>query len=255
MFHRLNRKLKGISMNYKTIIKSVILYGGYLFHRNRNSKVIYYHDIGVKYTNMGTSIELIQRHINQIRKCGFEIVKSINSRDNQIMICFDDGWSGLYDYKDFFLKEGIFPTIFVAVDLIGTEYHMTIEQIKELSSLGFLFQTHSWSHEDLTTFDSIQLKHELVDSKAKLENMLSMRFDAICFPKGRFSSEVVKESLNAGYKLLYSSISGAYYDRFNDSIICRNLVQDLSPRGLKYLIKGRSWFLTYRNIKQHFKTY
>lgn len=238
-------------MNYRSVIKTIVLYSGYLFHRNHDSKVVFYHDVGNKYTAMGTPLELIKAHINQIRKSGFDIVNSIEKRQNQVMICFDDGWSGLYDSKDYFINEQIFPTVFVAVDLIGSKGHMTADQIKEMANMGFLFEAHSWSHDDLTNCDDEGLHKELLEAKETMEQMLSLRFDSVCFPKGLYNEKVVAASKKYGYKRLFSSIWGSYYDKKEDGIICRILAQDLSVNNVKYAILGRSPYLTKRYFKQH----
>lgn len=239
-------------MNYRSIIKSVVLFSGYLFHRNRDSKVIFYHDAGLKYTDMGTPLDTIKAHINQIRKKGFDIVNTIEEKQNQIMICFDDGWSGLYDAKEYFIKEGIHPTVFIAVDLIGSEGHMTAEQIKELAGEGFIFQAHTWSHDDLTKCDETGLHKELVESKEQMEKILSLRFDSICFPVGFYNDRVISKAIEAGYMKLYSSIWGGYYDLIDKGLICRNLVQDIAPWELLFVLKGASPYLTSRYYKQHY---
>ena len=55
----------------KTIIKRALYFGGYMFHHNHKSKIVYYHDIGSAYTNMGTDISLFEKHIKMIMDCGF----------------------------------------------------------------------------------------------------------------------------------------------------------------------------------------
>lgn len=241
-------------MGIKKILKNGVLAYGFLFHKNRYSKVLFYHDAGVIYTDMGTPMDLIKKHIGVIKSCGFEIVENISKQENQIMLCFDDGWSGIYDEKDFFIKNKIFPTVFIAVCLIGAEGHLTIEQIKELAKLGFHFETHSWSHDNLAQYNDEDLHHELFDSKVEMERLLSMRFDAICYPQGLFSDKVIKMSNTVGYKRQFSSIWGAYYDKIETKgIICRDLVQNISPKVLKFVIEGASPYLTSRYLAQHYK--
>lgn len=226
---------------------------GFLLHRNNRSKVLFYHDVGLVYTDMGTPLDIIKKHIDEIEKQQFQIVEQISKPDYQIMICFDDGWKGIYDAKEFFIEKKIFPTIFIAVDLIGSDGHLTVEQITEMKNLGFVFQAHSWSHKDLTTFNQNNLKHELVDSKRQLEKTIGKQMNALCFPEGRFSDLVTEEAVQAGYKELYSSISGAFFDRSREGYICRNLVQDLSSQEVKYVIKGHSNYMAKRNFKQHYQ--
>lgn len=242
-------------MNYmRQIIRFLIYLYSYLFFRNHDSKIIYYHDVGTQYTDMGTELDVIKKHIDIVRACGFNIVSDITERKGQIMVCFDDGWAGIYGVKDFFLHNHIFPTIFVAVDLIGTPGYLSIGQIRELQSLGFFFEGHSWSHKDLTTFDKGALVHEIVDSKVRISEILCKDVSAICFPQGRFSDEVVQCCKDAGYQKLYSSISGGYYDLIDDrSLICRNLVQDVSSKEFKYIINSKSPFFARRTEHLHYE--
>lgn len=238
--------------NKRNVIKRILFFIAYLLHHNHKSKVIYYHDVGTKYTEMGTDVDLIQHHIDIIRKSGYKIVPSITKEKGEVMICFDDGWAGIYDYKDEFVRQQIFPTIFIAVNLIGTKGYLTKSQIETLKSIGFQFEAHSWSHQDLTTFDDKELEHELKDSKKWLEEKFNHPFDAICFPMGRFSSLVKKKSLEFGYTDLYSSLPGAYYDMKDDKLICRNCAQNSSLSELKWMLNGTSWIFMRKLYGQHF---
>lgn len=237
----------------KSLLKHLVLFLGYIFHRNHQSKVIYYHDVSRKFTNMGTDFILLQKHFDLIRKSNYDIVSEITSQNNQVMICFDDGWAGIYYYKDYFVKQQIFPTVFIAVDLIGKEGYLSESQIKELSTMGFRFQAHTWSHNDLTTFDDPKLEYELKDSKIQLEKMFNHSFDSICFPMGRFSNKIKKKCFDFGYKQLFSSLPGGYYDLETESLICRNCAQNASLFELKWILNGRSTFFFHKLMNQHFE--
>lgn len=241
-------------MSIKHLIKYVIYYFAYLLHYNHDSKIIYYHDVGRKYTDMGTDLDQIKKHIEIVRKSRYTIVDEISQPRGQIMICFDDGWAGIYDAIDFFINEKIYPTIFIAVELIGRNGYLTLEQILEMQSLGFHFEGHTWSHNDLTTFDDEGLWHEIKDSKEELSKLLGKEVTSLCFPQGRFSEKVYQESLRAGYSKLYSSISGGYYDLLESKkLICRKLVQSASTKEFKYIINSSSPYLKRRAIKLHYK--
>lgn len=237
----------------KELLRLFIYFVSFLFNKDRKSKMIYYHDVGLKYTNMGTPLDLIKKHISIIRLSSFDIVDNITKPENEIMIAFDDGWKGLYDAKDYFVQENIFPTVFIAVNLIGKEGYLSVDQIKILMGLGFKFQAHSWSHFDLTTYSGKSLDHELVDSKRKLETLFGKEFNSLCFPQGKYSDMVVERAKSAGYSNLYSSVSGGYYDMIEKGIICRNLVQTASPTLFRLIIESSSKIVARRNIKQHYK--
>lgn len=222
-----------------------------MFHHNHDSKVIYYHDVSNKYTNMGTDYELMCMHFNIVRNSGYQIVPEIKTHKHQLMFCFDDGWAGIYDYKEEFLKQQIFPTIFIAVDLIGKNGYLTESQILELKQLGFRFQAHTWSHQDLTTFDDNGLEHELKDSKVQLEKIFGYPFNAICFPMGRFSEKVKEKSMVYGYDQLFSSLPGGYYDLESKNLICRNCAQNSTAREFKWMLNGRSLVFKRKLMNQH----
>lgn len=238
----------------REFFKLIILWSSNLFHHNHDSKIIYYHDVSQKYTKMGTDFETIKRHFEMVKKCGYRFVEGITQQKGQVMVCFDDGWAGLYDVKDFFVENKVFPTVFIAVDLIGKPGYLTLQQIKELQGEGFLFEGHTWSHKDLTTFDDAGLRHELFDSKEELSLLLGRDIEALCFPQGRFSDKVYQLSVEAGYKKLYSSITGGYYYLLkNKNLICRNLVQSVTDKEFKYILNGTSRFFVRRSMKLHYQ--
>ena len=236
----------------RELIRTIVSLFGYIFLHNHDSKIIYYHDVECDYTMMGTSLSTIKKHIDIARKSGYSFVNNISERKGQIQVCFDDGWKGLYDYKDFFLDQHIYPTVFIAVDLIGKEGYMTKEQIQELAEKGFLFEGHTWSHVGLTGLSDEQLSHELVDSKTRLEEMFGKSFTSICFPLGFFNDKVINASLEAGYTELYSSVCGGFYDLADKNIICRNLMQCASSFRFRLSINGRSSVFTRMNLKHQY---
>jgi peptidoglycan/xylan/chitin deacetylase (PgdA/CDA1 family) len=240
----------------KRLIKRIILWYSYVFFRkNRRSKIFYYHDIfdKIKYTDMGTPLPMFKKHIEVIRNNGFEIVDKIQNPDNEIIICFDDGFRGIYDTKDFFIQNNIKPLVFIAVELIGKENYLSKEEILELQSAGFQFESHTWSHIDLTQCDAEDLKHELLDSKKYLTNLLGKEVVSICFPKGYFSERIIETSLNGGYEHLYTSLPGNFYNNVDKRLIYRNLVQFSTPKELKYKLLGNPSIMYRRGLKLYYK--
>ena len=236
----------------RNLIKYLLyLFGSVLYH-NRKSKVLYYHDVDSHYTEMGTPFSLFKSHIKEIRDAGFEIVSKIDNEKDQVMIAFDDGWRGIYDYRGFFAKEGLKPTVFIAVELIGKPGYLTKEEIIELKSLGFIFQAHSWTHTGLPDHHGDDLKHEVYDSRLELEEMFSSPFVEICFPQGRYSDEVVDVCLRSGYRLMYTSLPGSYFDNMENKLIYRNLIQNTPTNQIRYILTGDVPYLRKRYLKQHY---
>jgi len=240
----------------KQIIKRLIFWYSYVFYKeDYGSKIIYYHDVFDKtqYSAIGTSLDVFKKHIQVIKESGFRIVDEIQDPTNEIMICFDDGFRGIYDTKIFFIQNGIKPLVFIAIELIGKENYLSKEEILELQALGFQFESHTWSHNDLTKFGDEDLKRELLDSKIYLSIFLGKDITSLCFPKGYFSNKIIEKSIEYGYKRLYTSLPGNFYDDIGKSLCTRNLVQDLSYNGLKYRLLGNSKILFKRAVKLHKK--
>lgn len=237
----------------KEIIKTTILFLHALTHRNKTGKIIYYHDVysKIKYTDMGTSLELFEKHIKLIQEQGYIIVNRLPNNDHEINICFDDGWRGIWDNKEFFLKYNIKPTVFLAYNLIGKEGYLTWNEIIELQNIGFNFQSHTCSHCILSELTEEELQYELSESKRLLSEKLNNTIDAICFPCGMYSDLVLRLSYNSGYKYLYSSVPGCV--REGDILLRRNLVQDSSEFRFKQILNGGLSVLTKKALNYHYK--
>lgn len=224
----------------------------HFLYKEKKSKVIFYHDVhspDIRYTDMSTSIDLFKRHISIIQSEGYSIVNNIKLRTSEIQICFDDGFRGIYDNKDYFIAHNIRPTVFLAINLIGQDGYLNTFEILELQEMGFIFESHAYAHQNLTTFNDTDLRYELEASKRYLENLLKKEVTELCFPIGYFSDRVLNFCGYAGYKTLYSSLPGNYYNKRNDGLIYRNLVQFSSPSEFKTIINGamNPFFLWYKS--------
>lgn len=218
-------------------IKSLLLYVLGVVCRDDAPKVVFYHDIGRKYTDMGTPSELFWAHMACLRVGD--------------VVCFDDGFRGIWDARDRFEQAGVKPIVFLAVDLIGQPNYLNWDEIHELQRLGFRFEGHSWSHCDLTTFDDDQLWHEVYDSKVELSRGLGKEVDEICFPIGYYSERVLVVCRKAGYRKMYVSYPGII-DPVAD-IVPRHLVQDLSASAFRAVLRGGMLPLAKRYRRRHFR--
>ena len=237
-------------------IKTMMLMAGACLHRNDKSKLLYYHDVfdATRYTDMGTPLALFKKHIAVIRNEGYRIVPQITEHNKEISLLFDDGFRGIYDVKNFFLQENIHPTVFLAVSLIGETGYLNKTEILELQQQGFIFQCHAWSHKDLTTFSDEELKRELGDSKAFLEDLLGKEINEICLPIGYFSDHLLDEIKQYGYKLVYSSIPGNYFEPVRGGMIARNIVQFVSPYDVRLILRGGYGILRCHYERLHHKS-
>lgn len=245
-------------MSVKEIVRDFIMWFGSIRYANHGSKILYYHDIFKTINfraldadiNMGTPFELFKKHIEVIRSEGYEIVDKITKPKGQVSIMLDDGFRGIWECRDYFYKEGICPTIFLPVEYIGRKDlgMLSLDEIKELQTYGFNFQSHTWTHRPLTSVPKQDFLHELVDSKYELSNLLGKDVDSLCMPLGFFTREIIDDIKNAGYSKIYSCIPGNYNEAPN-GLISRNLAQSSSPFQIRMILRGASDLLKNRYIK------
>ncbi len=247
-------------MIVKTVIKNALMRVSALTHNDHGSKILYYHDVfaTVNYRaldtdiRMGTPLLLFARHVEVIRRQDYEIVPQITRTHGQAAIAFDDGFRGIYECRDFFYEQRIYPTIFLPVKFIGEKEKgiMSKEEILELQQHGFNFECHGWSHRPLTEVSENELNHKLVDSKKYLEDLLGKKIEAICLPLGYFTEKLLEKIHNAGYTKIYSSIPGSIEFRPH-GMLPRNLCQYSSPEEVRLILKGGIEILKSRYEKLH----
>src|SRR5215470_9330324 len=94
---------------------------------------------------------------------------------------------------------GTFYIPFIGHDGGATLATLDPGTLTSLVSEGFEIGGHGLSHHTLPQFRSSDLSLEVGISKKRLEDILSEPLQMFCYPKGRYSAEVVREVQAAGY--------------------------------------------------------
>jgi peptidoglycan/xylan/chitin deacetylase (PgdA/CDA1 family) len=89
---------------------------------------------------------------------------------------------------------------------------LTWSQLKEMSDEGLDIGSHTLSHAILTSIDDEQLYRELYESKEKIENMLEINVEGICYPNG-MHLDVSDKTVNVAEKVNYKYGLIAYTDK------------------------------------------
>lgn len=80
---------------------------------------------------------------------------------------------------------------------------MTTEEIRNLAASPYVtIGSHGYYHNDLAKIPISDASNELVWSKQYLENLVQKQVNAVAFPYGSYSKEVIDASLSAGYTQL-----------------------------------------------------
>lgn len=238
-------------MNIKRLIKKILIQSYGFLKGDYKGKVIYYHDISKKYTNQGTPLNLFIKQMKILKESGFRVVSELPSRDNEIMICFDDGWKGLWDNRQYFLDNNISPTVFLIVDYIGKDGYLSKDEILELQSCGFKFQGHTFNHKNVTEVTGDELDYELIYSRIELSKILDKNVNEFCFPRGEYSDKLVELALSNGYDRVFICTPGTV--NTNSSVIKRNLVQDCQPNEFRAILNGGLELFSKYAEKSHHK--
>ena len=218
-------------------------------------KIVFYHDVfkTKERCALATPLSLFCAHCDVVDRMGYSFVGRTPTSDKTVQVCFDDGYRGVYECKDEMIARGVFPTVYLAVEFIGKPDYLTRTEILELQDAGFSFQSHTWSHGNLTDCDKKSLNHELCDSKKWLSDFLQKEVTQICFPRGVFSMDVYNRSLEAGYRELMSSIPGAVDQGMMLKLLPRNLVQNFSAVEYGLVLRGALSLFRKHYFARHFK--
>ena len=161
--------------------------------------------------------ELFGQHLNQIRSCGYAVVRlgdlwnegtATPWRACTAVLTFDDGLESAYEIAyPLLLEAAVRADFFVNTAAIGRPGFLSWQQIGEMQRAGMSFQSHSHDHVYLTWLAEEALEQQLRRSKQMLEDRLAQRVDFLSAPYGELNSRVVRASQQVGYKAVCSSWS------------------------------------------------
>lgn len=240
----------------KSVVRNIILKLSALFFNNKESKVLFYHDVHLKnrYTGMSTPLVLFKKHIETIQQEGFEIVADISKKSGQVKVQFDDGFRGIHDCFEYIQANEIPIEIFIVTDWIGKEDYLSKNQIKELHNSKLVsISSHTHTHPNLGEISDEEIREELLKSKQILEEIIGEKIKSVCYPKGSFSNSVMRIAKEVGYSEQYSSLPGSKSDLFQDVAIRRTLLQYANVSEVKSALKGAHKIFEQKYLSRQFK--
>lgn len=122
-------------------------------------------------------------------------------------ISFDDGNVSDWRYALPLLQgAGLRAHFFITAGWTGERAgFMSGAELRELYAAGMTVGAHGWSHKLLTACSEAELRVELVDAKARLEDGLGAPVETMSLPGGRFNGRVLRACREAGYTAVFSS--------------------------------------------------
>ena len=139
-----------------------------------------------------------------------------------ILITFDDGYQGAGTFAARELRDrGMKATFFVNPNLIGNKKletkgypYLTAEEVKALAATGlFSIESHTMSHPHLDKLSAEDLKRELEQSKAAIEELTGHTVKALAYPFGDYDQKVIDAAIAAGYSTAFAVQDRGLLDR------------------------------------------
>jgi len=127
--------------------------------------------------------------------------------EKPILLTFDDGYGGHYEYVYPLLKKYGYPAVFsIYIKGVGNNVgrtHVNWEQLREMAANPLVtIASHSVTHpNDLTKLPDEQLQKEIVESKNILETQLGLNIRYFTYPVGKYDPRVANLVSGAGYQL------------------------------------------------------
>ncbi len=191
-----------------------------------------------------TEIEF-RHQIGFLSKAGFRGVSVSGALNSgyvkDIAITFDDGCETDLTVAAPMLKAVNFrATFFIVVGAVGAKGRMTAAQLRELQRLGFELGCHSMSHPHLTELNQHELRHEIVDAKAELEQIIGAPVHHFSCPGGRWNRTIAALAKQAGYLSVSTSrigVNRAGSDRYGLARV--GVMRWTTPGGFRAICQGQ----------------
>lgn len=202
-------------------------------NRDISIPILYYHSIkSVPNNELCMPPDQFEKQIAYLSQHGYHSVSLTQLYDffysnghlpeKPILITFDDGYKDNYTAAFPILKKyGYTATVFVITSNVGHSNNMSWDQLEDLVHNGWLVESHTVSHYDLTKLDASKLAQELNDSKNSLEKQLGTTVDFFAYPSGQFNEKVEKAVKNAGYLMAFTTQRGWANRAMNPLLIHR----------------------------------
>ncbi|MGL5032410.1 MAG: polysaccharide deacetylase family protein [Microcystaceae cyanobacterium] len=183
--------------------------------------ILMYHDIvAKKEVSWDVTPEELEAHFQRIQSLGMTPITAdqllahlrtgIPLPNKPVLISFDDGYGGHYQYVLPLLKKYNYPALFsiyiTKMDGKTARTSVTWDQLKEMAASPLVtIAAHSVTHpKDLRPLTDDQLNQELIQSKQILQKQLGIPINYFTYPEGKYDARVKQWAIAAGYKMAFS---------------------------------------------------
>ncbi len=179
--------------------------------------VLMYHDIlPKKEVFFDVTPEEFEKHLQLIRDKGAtpisleQLITHLRTGmplpKKPVLLSFDDGYGGHYQYVYPLLKKYGYPAVFsIYTNGVGKNIgrsHVSWQQLKEMAADPLItIASHTISHpRDLRELPDDKLQKEVQESKRVLEEQLGIPIRYFTYPEGKYDKRVAEQARQVGYQ-------------------------------------------------------
>jgi peptidoglycan/xylan/chitin deacetylase (PgdA/CDA1 family) len=161
----------------------------------------------VRYILSETSFRSQMECLRQNGWQGLSVSEALDFPDDKsVALTFDDGCETDLTAAAPILKENqCGATFYVTAGFIDKPGYLSSAQLRQLSSSGFEIGCHSMTHAYLNDLGPAELRHELLNARSKLENVIGKKVEHFSCPGGRYNQATLDFAKQAGYRSLATS--------------------------------------------------
>jgi peptidoglycan/xylan/chitin deacetylase (PgdA/CDA1 family) len=195
--------------------KAVLLERGRPGQLRRRIPILMYHRIGNPPRNFRWPGLYVKRKdlARQLDKLGRDGYTAVTQRDlydgwnavralpeKPVVLTFDDGHISVWDQAFPLLRSRRWPAVLnLPLSMLDSPIGLSSGMVRELIAAGWELGAHSRTHPDLTQLDEDRLESEVCGSRSDLAERFEVPVDFFCYPSGRFSPDVKRTVVQAGY--------------------------------------------------------
>lgn len=164
--------------------------------------------------NLSVSPELFEKQLAWLKEKKYVSIHLADLVDgavpeHAVLLSFDDGLEDFYSTALPLLKKyGFTASNSVVTEMIGTNEHMSLEQIQACVDAGIEITSHSLSHADMSTLSGFEVRRQVAESRDFLNETFGLDIVGFVYPSGKYNSGVVKVLEEEGYKIAVTTEFG-----------------------------------------------
>jgi len=190
--------------------------------------------------------DTFRHHLEIIRSAGVPVVDPADaslSGDSVsgVVLTFDDATIDHFDTARPILSEFDVPGLFyVPTARLGSEGHLSVEQVTALHREGHTIGSHSHTHSRLDRLPTLSVHHELHESRRRLREILGV--DALHFapPGGLYGAEVSAVAQEVGFRFFRTMMWGLNPQLDPHEIHVVPMVRPSGTLFLRWALNGRN---------------